>query len=65
MSANANIVINIAVDAARVYGSAPGMYKGDGIYMMDNNVARGSSGEGTLELDTEGFTGQSVAFNVL
>jgi hypothetical protein len=64
MSANANIVINIAVDAAKVYGSTPGMYQGSGIYMMDNNAASGSTGEGTLELNTAGFAGQSVAFNV-
>jgi hypothetical protein len=63
MSANANIVINVAVDAAQVYGTPQGMYKGAGIYMMDNNAATGSNGEGGLELNTAGFAGQSVAFN--
>lgn len=64
MSTNANIVINIAVDASQVYGTTPGMYKGNGIYMMDNNTANGSIHEGGLELNTAGFVGQSVGFNI-
>jgi hypothetical protein len=64
MSANANIVVNIAVDAAQVYSTSPGMYKGNGIYMMDNNAANGSGNEGSLELNTSGSAGQTVAFNV-
>ncbi|MBI1227950.1 MAG: hypothetical protein GC192_22150 [Bacteroidetes bacterium] len=60
----ANVIINIAVDASQVYGTQPGMYKGNGIYMMDNNAASGSSGEGNLELSSVAQVGQSVGFNV-
>ncbi len=62
---NANIVINIAVDAAYIYSQAPGSYLGAGIYMMDNNKESGSSGEGSQELNTHGGAGQTVAFNVI
>jgi hypothetical protein len=62
--ANANIVINVAVDAAYVYSQTPGSYQGAGIYMMDNNFEGGSTGEGGMELTTAGGAGQSVAFNV-
>ncbi|MCG6203348.1 hypothetical protein LPW26_01745 [Rhodopseudomonas sp. HC1] len=61
--ANANIVVNIAVDVNYVYSQKPGSYLGAGIYMMDNHVVSGSSGEGTLELTVAGSAGQSVAFN--
>ncbi len=61
---SANVIINIAVDASQVYGTPPGMYKGSGIYMMDNNAASGSAGEGGLELTTVASVGQSVGFNV-
>lgn len=61
--ANANIVINIAVDVAYVYAQKAGAYLGAGIYMMDNNLTNGSKGEGGLELSTAGAAGQSVAFN--
>lgn len=62
--ANANIVINIAVDVAYIYSQTPGAYQGAGIYMMDNNIESGSTGEGSLELSTAGAAGQTVAFNV-
>lgn len=62
--ANANVVINVAVDAALVYSSQPGSYQGEGIYMMDNNAAGGSTGEGGMELTTAAGAGQTVAFNV-
>ena len=62
--ANANIVINVAVDVAYIYAQTPGPYVGAGIYMMDNNIENGSSGEGSMELTTAGMAGQSVAFNV-
>ena len=62
--ANANIVINVAVDVSYVYSQTPGAYLGAGIYMMDNNLENGSSGQGSLELNTAGAAGQSVAFNV-
>src|SRR5512145_2841090 len=61
--ANANIVINIAVDVSYLYSQTPGKYVGAGVYMMDTNGANGSSGEGGLELNTHGAVGQSVAFN--
>lgn len=40
-------VVNVAVDAGYLYSQTSGQYAGKGIYMMDNNVAGGSSGEGT------------------
>lgn len=60
----ANIVINIAVDTTYVYAQQQGMYQSGGIYMMDNNSATGSQGEGGLELNTYGSDSQWVAFNV-
>jgi hypothetical protein len=65
MSLNANVVVNIAVDAALVYSSQPGSYEGAGIYMMDTNIVDGSQGEGGLELTTAAEAGQTVAFNVI
>lgn len=62
--ANANIVINTAVDVTYIYSQTPGSYVGAGIYMMDNNFEAGSTGEGGLELTTVGAAGQTVAFNV-
>lgn len=61
--ANANIIVNVAVDVAYIYTQTPGTYVGKGIYMMDNKLVAGSSGEGTMELTTVGSAGQTVAFN--
>jgi hypothetical protein len=57
-------VINIAVDTAYLYGQTSGPYAGTGIYMMDNNVAGGSKGEGGEELTSILTAGFGVAFNV-
>ena len=46
--ANANIVINVAVDVTYIYSQTPGAYVGAGIYMMDNHAVSGSSGEGGM-----------------
>lgn len=57
-------VINIAVDTVFLYSQTSGQYAGTGIYMMDNNVAGGSQGEGGLELTSIVTAGFGVAFNV-
>jgi hypothetical protein len=57
-------VINIAVDTAFVYSQTSGSYAGTGVYMMDNNVAGGSTGEGGLELTSLVTAGFGIAFNV-
>lgn len=57
-------VINVAVDTAFLYSQTSGQYAGVGIYMMDNNVDGGSTGEGGLELASQVTAGFGVAFNV-
>ena len=57
-------VINIAVDTVYLYSQTSGPYAGTGVYMMDNNVAGGSTGQGGLELNTTITAGFGVAFNV-
>jgi len=56
-------VINVAVDTAYLYSQTSGVYAGTGIYMMDNNVAGGSTGEGGLELSSLVTAGFGVGFN--
>jgi hypothetical protein len=56
-------VINVAVDTAYLYSQPQGQYAGTGVYMMDNNVAGGSQGEGGEELTTQLTAGFGVAFN--
>src|SRR5437764_1367349 len=56
--------ITIAVDTAYV-AAQQGKNIGQGIYMMDNRVRNGSSGEGTLELSTVCNVGNLIGFNVL
>ena len=58
-------VITIAVDTAYLYSQNSGPYAGTGIYMMDNNAAGGSRGEGGLELSTQLTAGFGVAFNAV
>jgi hypothetical protein len=58
-------VINIAVDTAFLYSQTSGPYSGTGIYMMDNNAAGGSQGEGGLELSSLVTAGFGVAFNAV
>lgn len=57
-------VINVAVDTVYLYSQTSGVYAGTGVYMMDNNVAGGSTGEGGLELTSLVTAGFGVAFNV-
>jgi len=56
--------ITIAVDTAYV-AAQQGRNVSKGIYMMDNRVRNGSSGEGTLELSTECNNGDLIGFNVV
>ena len=57
-------VINIAVDTRYVYSHISYRYDGTGIYMMDNNVAGGSTGQGGLQLSSRVSPGAVIAFNV-
>jgi len=57
-------VINIAVDTVFLYSQTNGQYAGTGIYMMDNNAAGGSYGEGGLELHSDVTAGFGIGFNV-
>jgi len=56
--------ISIAVDTAYV-AAQQGRNISQGIYMMDNMVRNGSSGEGTLELSTVTNDGSLIGFNVV
>ena len=57
-------VINVAVDTVFLYSQTSGQYAGAGIYMMDNNVAGGSTGEGGEELSSQVTAGFGIGFNV-
>ena len=54
--------ITIAVDTAYVAAQG-GKNISQGIYMMDNRVRNGSTGEGTLELHTVCNNGNLIGFN--
>jgi hypothetical protein len=56
--------ITIAVDTAYV-ASQGGRNISQGIYMMDNEVSNGSTGEGTLELSTVCNVGDLIGFNAV
>ena len=56
--------ITIAVDTAYV-AAQNGQNISKGIYMMDNRVRNGSTGEGTLELSTVCNNGDLIGFNVV
>jgi hypothetical protein len=56
--------VTIAIDTAYVAGQQ-GQNISQGIYMMDNRVRNGSTGEGTLELSTVCNDGDLIGFNVL
>lgn len=56
--------ITIAVDTAWV-ASQQGKNISSGIYMMDNMVANGSTGEGTMELSTVCNVGSLIGFNTV
>ena len=57
-------MITIAVDTDYV-AAQMGKNISRGIYMMDNKVRNGSSGEGTLELSTVCANGNLIGFNVV
>ncbi|MBI1227951.1 MAG: hypothetical protein GC192_22155 [Bacteroidetes bacterium] len=59
-----NIYITIAVDVAYVI-SQQGQSISKGIYLMDNMIANGSMGEGTMEITTIGNAGQVVGWNIV
>lgn len=56
--------ITIAVDTAYV-AAQQGQNISDGVYMMDNRVRNGSTGEGALELTTVCNDGDLIGFNVV
>lgn len=56
--------ITIAVDTAYV-AAQQGRNISQGIYMIDNRVRNGSTGEGTLELSTVCNNGDLIGFNVV
>lgn len=56
--------VTIAVDTAYV-AAQQGHNIGQGVYMMDNRVRNGSTGEGNLELHTVCNNGDLIGFNVV
>lgn len=56
--------VTIAVDTAYV-AAQDGRNISKGIYMMDNRVRNGSTGEGTLELSTVCNNGDLIGFNAV
>src|SRR5262249_29595279 len=54
--------ITIAVDTAYV-AAQQGRNISQGVYMFDNMLANGSTGEGTLELTTACHVGSLIGFN--
>lgn len=56
--------ITIAVDTAYV-AAQQGRNISQGVYMMDNRLRNGSSGEGNLELSTVCNNGDLIGFNVV
>ena len=61
---NPQTAITIAVDTAYV-AAQHGQNISQGVYMMDNRVHNGSTGEGTLELSTVCNNGDLIGFNVV
>jgi hypothetical protein len=61
---NPQTAITIAVDTQYV-AAQNGTNISQGVYMMDNQVSAGSTGEGTLELHTMTFDGSLIGFNVV
>lgn len=56
--------ITIAVDTAYI-AAQQGRNISQGVYMMDNRIRNGSSGEGNLELSTVCNNGDLIGFNVV
>jgi len=61
-SLNVPSSVSIAVDTAYVASVGSGFIT-QGVYMMDNQSANTSSGEGTTELSTVGNVGQLIGFH--
>lgn len=61
-SLNPQTAITIAVDTAYV-AAQNGQNISQGVYMMDNRLDAGSTGEGTLELSTHTEDGSLIGFN--
>ena len=61
---NPQTAITIAVDTQYV-AAQQGQNISQGIYLMDNRVNNGSTGEGTLELSTQAQDGNLIGFNVV
>lgn len=57
-----NACITIAVDTAYV-AAQQGRNIGAGVYMMDNTISNGSSGEGQMELHTKVPVGSTIGFD--
>lgn len=62
----AQTAITIAVDVNYIASLAPGTDQASkGIYMMDNRVLNGSTGEGSLELSTKCPAGNLISFSAV
>lgn len=61
---NAKTSIVIGMDTAYIIGQQGGQV-GQGIYMCDNQISQGSTGEGTLELSTHCHIGDIISFEVM
>ena len=57
-----NACITIAIDTAYV-AAQQGTNIGAGVYMMDNTISNGSSGEGQMELHTRVPVGSTIGFD--
>lgn len=56
------VAVSIAVDTAYVASLSNGGFITRGVYMCDNMLAAGSSGEGTLSLHTKCSAGSLIGF---
>lgn len=59
------VSVAIAVDTAWVAGHASSGQITEGVFMMDNMVRNGSTGEGTLSLHTHCNVGNLIGFQVM
>jgi len=58
-----SVAVTIAVDTAYVAAQGSGGTISSGVYMMDNMVAGGSTGEGTLDLHTKCNNGDLIGYH--
>ncbi|HYI13496.1 MAG TPA: hypothetical protein VEK57_30915 [Thermoanaerobaculia bacterium] len=61
---NPQVAITIAVDTSYVASQGGGLIT-QGVYMFDNQLDNGSSGEGTLELSSMVNAGDLIGFNIV